>query len=158
MRELCVLLVLFISIQADASGERSFATWAPWQPDSLLVAWVLKRHVFPNAQFEALNNGTPIPSDSALDTPDSPYRRSGMRTAFEEALRLNNIDTDCSRRLRPIIRTLELASWRKSEYPEAEAFESGLQPLLPMMPGKGGLEAAFAYVDRFCASSVKTKK
>lgn len=148
---LCVLLPC---LTAAAPGPHVYATWTPWQADSVLAAWALQRYVHPEARFESLPRGTLIPADRALDTPDSPYRRSGLRTAFEEVLRVHRVPQDsCIEKLRPIVRLLELAAWRKAEMPEAERFETELSALLPVPPTQGALEDAFAYIDRFCASA-----
>jgi hypothetical protein len=128
-----------------------YTTWAPWQADSALAAWALKRFVDPKAEFEAVTAGIRLPPHRALDTPDSAYRRSAARTAFEEVVRLHNLEFNCLGRIRPIIRLLELVRWRKSENPEAEVFEAALSQRLPSGPGRGGLEAAFSYIDAFCA-------
>jgi hypothetical protein len=150
---LCALLPC-LAAAADVPSQRTYATWTPWQADSVLAAWALQRYVHPEAQFESLPRGTPIPADTALDTPDSPYRRSGVRTAFEEVLRLHRVPQDpCIEKLRPIVRLLELAAWRKAEMPDAEQFETELSALLPVSPTKGGLERALEYVDRFCATA-----
>jgi hypothetical protein len=150
------LLVLGCACDAWAQG-RLYATWAPWQADSALAAWALKRFVDPDAQFESVATGTRLAPERALDTPDSPYRRSGARTAFEEVARVHKLDVACIERLRPIVRVLELARWRKSESPQAESFEAALNQRLPHEPGRGGLEPAFSYIDSFCATALDAK-
>lgn len=136
---------------APATYAATYATWLPWEADSVATAWVLKRHVAPEARFVALPKGADLEGAEGIDVPGSPYRRSGRRAAFDEALRLNGIDTPCTRQLQPMIRLLELAKWRKSSMPEAQAFEAGLVPLLPQSPGEEPT-AAFDYIDRFCAA------
>jgi hypothetical protein len=149
-RLLPVFVGLALNVNADASA-RTYVTWAPWQVDSVLVAWVIKRFVEHDVEFEAVAPGTTVASDVALDAPTSRYRRNARRTAFEEAARVLRVESQCIEALRPINRVLELAAWRKSEFPEAEAFELGLTRLLPSGPAKGGLEQAFAFIDAFCA-------
>ena len=146
-----MVLVSLTHASCDVYGEpKVFITWAPWQVDSVLAAWALQRYVFFGAGFEAVQAGTDLPNDVALDTPNSKYRRNGSRTAFEEVLRTHSLKVPCTEYLRPLNRVLELTKWRKSEYPEAEAFESKLAELYPMKPGKGGLEAAFHHLDEIC--------
>lgn len=159
-RALSVVLTACFGVAAasDAIATRRYVTWYPWQADSVLAAWALKRHVSAAAEFESAPNGAPVPADQALDIPESVYRRNGLRTAYEEVLRVHRVDSPCTERLRPIVRVLELASWRKAEHPEAENFEAGLLPLLPRQPGKGGLAAAFAYVDQFCSTKGATPR
>lgn len=141
--------LLCIAVASHAAHGQRIATWAPWESDSAATAWVLQRHVYPDATFQSLPKGTPI-EGLALDVPDSPYRRTATATAFEAAVRQHQIQNPCVARLTPKIRLLELAPWRKSTSPDAEDFEARLAPLLPSEPTVGGLEPAFAFLDTFC--------
>jgi hypothetical protein len=155
-----LLLVAVLGWTAPGAGcaaERVYTTWAPWQVDSALAAWAIKRYVDPGAQFESVVTGTRLAADRALDTPDSVYRRTAARTAFEEVVRVHGLEFNCAARLRRIVRVLELVRWRKAENPEAEAFELALNERLPRTPQRGGLEAAFAYIESFCVSEEAEK-
>ncbi len=147
------LLVFFIMVPATSADLQVYKTWAPWETDSFLAAWALKRYVHPEARFAALPRGTKIKPGTAIDVPDSPYRRNATRTAFEEVVRIHHLNIPCFMRIRSMARLLEMSPWRKSENREAVDFEFGLRPLLPKTPVEGGLEAAFEYVDGFCKSS-----
>mgnify|MGYP001359814193 CR=1 FL=1 len=140
--------LLSTMILGVAQGQM-ISTWAPWESDSAATAWVLKRHVYPDAAFQSLPKGAPI-KGLALDVPDAPYQRRATATAFEAAVGRHQIHTPCIARLTPWLRLLELAPWRKSTLPEAEAFEAQLTALLPKEPTVGGLEPAFAFLDTFC--------
>lgn len=133
-----------------AAAESVLRTWHPWQLDSVLVAWALTQVKSPPPTFESVARGTDIPAEHAIDTPDSPYRRTGQRTAFDEALRLTHLQHPCSARLREAVRVIELAPWRKTEFPAVEAFEARVLAALPAQPGRGGLERAMAEIDRYC--------
>ena len=126
-------------------------TWHPWQLDSVLVAWVLlQAQQTPAPLFESIVRGTPIPPERAIDTPNSPYRRNGQRTAFEEAVRQIGVKHPCVPRLRDAVRVVELAAWRKPEYPLVEEFEARVLKVIPTGPMRGGLEAALGEVERYC--------
>ncbi|MEE4356917.1 MAG: chromate resistance protein ChrB domain-containing protein [Desulfococcaceae bacterium] len=131
-----------------------YKTWAPWEPDSFLAAWALKRYVYPEAEFMSFPKGTPLLPGTApemmIDTPNAKYRRNATKTAFEEVVRIHNLKIPCYARIRAIVRLLEMSRWRKSENREAEDFERNLRSLLPQGPATGGLDAAFAYADEFC--------
>jgi len=146
------ILVLLLSAWPHAqSAERVMQTWHPWQMDSVLVAWALMQVPRPEPlAFESIVRGTLIPSERAIDTPDSPYRRTGQRTAFEEAVRQAGVTHPCVPRLRDAVRVVELAAWRKPEFPMVEAFEARLLKVIPTQPMRGGLEAALAEVERYC--------
>jgi hypothetical protein len=133
-----------------AAVEAVMQTWHPWQLDSVLVAWALSQAGSPPPVFESLARGTPIAPERAIDTPDSPYRRTGQRTAFEEAVRQTGVKHPCVARLRDAVRVVELAAWRKPEFPAVEAFEARVLKVIPAQPMQGGLEMAFAEVDRYC--------
>lgn len=150
LRVVIVLGLLAASRPAFAAG-RVMQTWHPWQLDSVLVVWALSQA--PQREplvVESVERGTPIPPERAIDTPDSPYRRTGQRTAFEEAVRREGVAHPCVPRLREAVRVVELAPWRKPEFPVGEAFEARLLRAIPERPMRGGLDAALAEVDRFC--------
>jgi hypothetical protein len=116
----------------------------------VLVAWALTQAKAPAPVFESITRGTLIPPERAIDTPDSPYRRTGHRTAFEEAVRMNKVSHACVPRLRDAVRVVELAAWRKPEFPAVEEFEARVLKVTPAQPMRGGLDAALAEVDRYC--------
>lgn len=124
-------------------------TWHPWQLDSLLVAWALSQAPRPPL-FESLPRGQPIPAERAIDTPDSPFRRTGQRTAFEAVVRQAELRHPCVPRLRDAVRVVELAAWRKPEFPQVEEFEARVLRVIPAQAARGGLEAAFAEIERYC--------
>lgn len=125
-------------------------TWHPWQLDSVLVAWALTQVKAPPPPFESITRGVPVPAERAIDTPDSPFRRTGQRTAFEEAVRQAGVKHPCVARLRDAVRVVELAAWRKPEFPHVEEFEARVLNVIPAQPQRGGLEPAFAEVERYC--------
>lgn len=147
MRGVVVFLVLVLAGSAEAA---EFSTWAPWEPDSAATAWLLSRHVDPEARFTAVERRLAVPPESGIDTPDALYRRGATSTTFDSAVKRHGIAAPCIARLAPILRTLELIPWRKAADPQAEDLEITLVPLLPKGPGEGGLEQAFAFFDAFC--------
>ena len=135
----------------SAAADVLLQTWHPWQLDSVLVAWALLQVPGPAPVFESLPRGVPIPPERAIDTPESPYRRTGQRTAFEEAVRQAGVKHACVPKLREAVRIVELAAWRKPEFPLVEAFEARVLKAIPAQPMRGGLEGALAEVERFCS-------
>jgi hypothetical protein len=150
IRQLAVLSLAAGLALPVVAADAPLQTWHPWQLDSLLVAWALTQAKVPAPVFESITRGAAIPPERAIDTPDSPYRRTGHRTAFEEAVRLNKVNHPCVPRLRDAVRVVELAAWRKPEYPAVEEFEARVLKLIPPQPMRGGLEAALAEVDKYC--------
>jgi hypothetical protein len=150
LRRLAALSLACAAALAAHAAEPAMQTWHPWQLDSVLVAWALTQAKAPPPAFESIARGTLIAPGLAIDTPDSPYRRTGQRTAFEEAVRLNKVVHPCVPRLRDAVRVVELAAWRKPEFPLVEAFEARVLAVIPAQPVRGGLEAALAEVERYC--------
>lgn len=150
LRRLAVLSLAVGLVARVAAADTALQTWHPWQLDSVLVAWALTQARSPAPAFESITRGAPIPPERGIDTPDSPYRRTGQRTAFEEAVRLNQVNHPCVPRLRDAVRVVELAAWRKPEFPAVEEFEGRVLKVIPARPMRGGLDAAFAEVERYC--------
>lgn len=150
LRSLAAVSLAVALAPAAPAAEAVLQTWHPWQLDSLLVVWALRQASTPAPQFESLPRGTPIPPERAIDTPDSPYRRTGQRTAFEEAVRRSGLAHPCVARLREAVRVVELAAWRKPEFPLVEAFEARVLAAIPTQPMRGGIEAALGEIDRYC--------
>lgn len=151
LRRLAIVTLACVAAFPAAAAETVLQTWHPWQLDSLLVAWVLARTRAPAPEFESLPRGTPIAAERAIDTPDSPFRRNGQRTAFEEALRIERLQHPCAARLREAVRVVELAAWRRPEFPAVQDFEARVLAAAPQAPARGSLAAAMAEIERYCA-------
>ena len=128
-----------------------YKTYAQWEVDALFVAWLINRHVEKDSEFIIVKKGTLIEAKYAINTPNSRFRRSAKETAFESALREFNIRNSCTDTLTPIIRILELAPWRKSEYHHVLTFESDLVTRLKQQD----ISAAFDYIDSYCKENEK---
>ena len=136
-----IAMILLPSLYASV-----YKTYTRWEIDALFVAWVISRHVEPQAQFIVIPKGSDIEPPFAINTPKSRFRRSGRETAFESALRYYKIHTACTEKLTPIIRILELAPWRKSEDPKVLGFENDIHTILQ----ESNISAAFDYIDHYC--------
>ena len=149
MRITVIVLLLFY-LFCNAGWAKQYTLLSPLEADSVLVAWLIKRHVEPAAQFAILSKQKAGPDSSAINTPHSPLRRSARFTAFDAAVRLYDVNNSCVATIQPLVRILEMTPWRKAEYPEALRFEQGLFSLLPDNPTGDDLEKAIAFVDSFC--------
>ncbi len=124
----------------------TYKTYDQWEVDALGVAWVIHTYVDANADFAVVKKGTHIEDDLAVNTPNSRFRRTAKETAFESALRYFNVNNECTKKVLPLIRVIEMAPWRKSEDMEVLNFEKDIVNTL----NKKDIFAAFAYIDRFC--------
>lgn len=149
------IVFFFCFVLTGAAGNTYSAHYKTdrlWEIDSVLVAWLIKEHVDKEAIFSSIPRGERIEKKFSINTPYSPLRRNARYTAFDAAIRIYKVDSQCIDKIRPIIRVLEITPWRKHEYLEALKFEKALVPLLPSEPGEGNLEDAFSYINTFCNS------
>lgn len=148
------LVFLFCFVLTGATGNAYSAHYKTdrlWEADSVLVAWLIKKHVDKEAIFSSIPRGERIEKKFSINTPYSPLRRNARYTAFDAATRIYGVESQCVDKIRPLIRVLEMTPWRKHEHLEALNFEKGLAPLLPVETGEGKLEDAFSYIDAFCS-------
>ncbi len=141
-----ISLMLLSSLHASV-----YKTYLQWEIDAVFVAWLISRHVDKDAEFHIVPKGTYIETKYAINTPNSKFRRSGRETAFESALRYYNIHNNCSDKLIPIIRVLEMAPWRKSEDIHILSFESDVVTLLK----DENISVVFGYIDTYCKGEEK---
>ncbi len=147
-----ILVLWLISLMMLPSLHASvYKTYAQWEIDALFVAWLISRHVDKDAEFSIVPKGIYIAKEFAINTPNSRFRRSGRETAFESALHYYTINNDCSNKLIPIIRVLEMAPWRKSEEMYILRFESDVVTRLK----DGNISAVFEYIDNYCKGEEK---
>ena len=159
MKHLISIILVYGAMVTIVSAEKpSFYSWSPWETDSVLTAWAIKRYVFQGAIFASVPKGETLEMAQAINTPDANYRRSGTKTAFEMAVYHHQLQFACLPTLKPLIRLLELAPWRKSTNSEAVKFEYHIKRLLPSQPQQHGLEPAFQYIDQYCQTHMKNKK
>ncbi len=146
------LIILFSFLLFLAPLNASvYKTYSQWEVDALFVAWLIKRYVEHDSEFVIVKKGTFIEKKLSINTPNSRFRRSAKETAFESALREFNIRNSCTDILTPIIRILELAPWRKSEYHHVLTFENSVVTRLK----EQDISAAFNYIDRYCKENEK---
>jgi hypothetical protein len=122
----------------------------PYESDTILTSWLIKRYVDKDATFRSLPKSVKINKEHAINTPTSPFRRNARYTAYEMAKRHYNISDKCSDSLVRVIKVLEMMPWKKHEYEDILAFEEGLAPLFPQETGETDLSKVFAYIDQYC--------
>lgn len=146
---------LMAAVPVAATAE-DYATWHPWQLDSALVLWAIEKASGHSVRIESLPRDTDTTSRPGaiwIDTPDAIYRRTGQRTAFEEAVRKLDLKHPCVERLREAVRVVEFAGWRKPDYPNIETFEMRVLNAVPKAPAKGGMEPALAVINNYCGEA-----
>lgn len=149
-KKIVILLFIFLGLSSNLNAS-IYKTYSQWEVDAVFVAWLINRHVDKQSEFIIVKKGTFIEKKYAINTPKSRFRRGGQETAFESALRQLNISTRCSDKLIPIIRILELAPWRKSEYLYVLNFENDVVNILE----KDRIMKVFNYIDNYCKGEEK---
>ena len=149
-KKIIILLFVFLGFFSNLNAS-TYKTYSQWEVDAVFVAWLINRHVDKESEFIIVQKGTPIEKEYAINTPSSKFKRGGKETAFESALRYFDISNSCSDRLIPIIRILELAPWRKSEYLYVLNFESDMVDVL----NKDGIQEVFNFIDNYCKGAEK---
>lgn len=148
------LLTLLLICIAQGSGAKNYRINHPVEIDSLLVAWLIDRHIDPEARFilttkEQTNQDKTVTS---INTSDSPFRRGSSHTAFDVAVREFAIQNSCIEVLQHYNKILEITPWRKLEHSGAHNFENTITPLLPELPNGDDLQQSFSFIDRFCSN------
>ena len=138
---LCITLLLFTPVSAA-----TYSTYKQWELDAILAAWAIKHYVDKESHFKRVAKSEKIPPAYAINTSYAQYRRSAQETAFESVLRQHDIHDHCTQELVRIVRVVELAPWRKSEYLDILTFE---QELLTLLKQKN-VAAGFDYIDHYC--------
>ena len=146
-----ITLLFFLLFSPVVLNAAIYKTYTQWETDALFVAWLIDRYVEKDSKFVVTEKGTFIEAKYAINTPNSRFRRSAKETAFESALRIFNIHNGCTDILIPIIRILELAPWRKSEYTHVLTFENDIMTRLKQQD----ISAAFDYIDSYCKENEK---
>jgi len=141
-----VVLVFIFSLFFTSLNASVYKTYSQWEVDAIMVAWLIHSYVEKDSEFMLVEKGSYIDKDYAINTPNSKFRRGAKETAFESALRQLRIGNSCTDKLVPIIRVVELAPWRKSEYLYILNFEQEIVTLLH----KDGLNSTFLYIDNYC--------
>jgi len=127
-----------------------YQSYYPYESDTILAAWLIKRYVDQNATFRSFPKSIELNKEHTINTPKSPFRRNAKYTAYEMVKRYYDISDQCSDALVRVIKVLEMMPWKKHEYPRILSFEEGLVSLFPKQVGEADLEPVFHYIDQHC--------
>ncbi len=142
------VVFFFISLLLGGASLEAltYKTYAQWEVDAVAVAWVIHTYIDKNADFSIVKKGVHIKDELSINTPNSRFRRSAKETAFESALRYYKINNECTQKILPLVRVIEMAPWRKSEDLQVLNFEKDIVQTLE----KKDIFATFEYIDQFC--------
>ncbi len=140
------ILNIFISILYSHQWQIHY----PYEPDTILTAWLIKKNVDKNAKFTGYDRNITLNSKYSINSKNSKFRRNGRFTAYEVAKRFYNISNSCSNKYVNIIKILELMPWKKEEFYNVVKFENGVKPLIPQGRGDLNLTKLFLFIDKYC--------
>jgi len=145
-------IVVSIALLQTTINAQTYKTYYPWESDSVLVAWVIKKFADPKAKFVSVDKKKEkIGKENSINTSNSKLRRTARFTAFEMALKDYKVkESACTNRLKKIIRVLEMTPWKKHEYEEILTFEEGFISLFPKRIEDDNLTKLFEYIDNSC--------
>lgn len=148
-----MIRILFSLLLALSTvGAATYYAYFPYESDSVLTAWLIKRYKDPGALFAGIEKGrkASVPPVLQINTTSSLYRRSSRFTAFESAKRRLGVSDSCTQKLVKVSRLLEMAPWRKQQFPEYLELERKIHDALPEDPGPHDLSEAFSIIDDYC--------
>lgn len=107
------------SIAADDDLSGLYVTWPPIEPDKAIAAWLIKKHVAPDARFIFVKRGSPISQGIPFDVPGADFVRDHRRCTSEAVIQSYQIKNSKASQLASLARRIEIAYWAAS-FTEAE--------------------------------------
>ena len=108
---------------ADQAANHVYVTREGSEPDRGASAWLIKRHIDPQAEFRLFSQDGPIPEGIAFDIPESRYRRTHRYSTYETLLHAYKITEPVVLKIGVIVHDLEINTWGKRTTTEAERVE-----------------------------------
>ncbi|WP_444902549.1 chromate resistance protein ChrB domain-containing protein [Microbulbifer sp. SSSA007] len=130
-RVISVLLCLCLTACSRSEFEtpQAFVSEYGLGPDKWATAWLLTRHVNPEASLLFVEQGESLPAGIEFDTPESDLRRIENQTAFEVTQVTYAVEDPVVLNLVHIIRDIEVNFWGADKTPEAQVIESAFRGL-----------------------------
>lgn len=147
------LTLAAVALAALPTGHPSAAAEAPTvyytigvlEPDRLASAWLISRHVDPQARVELLPEGAEPPEGGVpFDLPDAAWSRRATQTTFETILSAEGLDDPALRRIAGWVRAGEISYWMLEPGSAEERFDLTMKDF----SRRRDVEAAYRYLDR----------
>lgn len=125
MKRILFLSVCFLSLLCSLAGcqdfvkspDQLFITWENSEPDTWASAWLIKKHLNPNAQVEIRPVSSPFRDGVGFAIPDSSYARDGVQSSFEKLLdRLSHEKDPILTKMGHYIHAIEVVPWSANQY------------------------------------------
>jgi len=131
-------------------GTHLYVTWDRFEVDRCVTAWLIKRFVDSEAEFQFYPVGSPVPSEGciAFDTPGARYERSPGRSVSDTELAEAGLDEPAVHELVRLVRATEVAFWMITPGSEEANLRDTLQALwVGDQAPKEHLQRIFGYLD-----------
>ena len=166
LRLSCSVALVIGSVQAASAIQRPkqsaegvqthrYVTWDRFEVDRCVAAWLIKRHLDPEATFEFLPVGTPVPRTGCItfDAPNAQYERAPGKAVSELILSETNLRDSSINRLIKMVRATEVAFWMLKPDSEEGRLKDTLQRMwIEDRQPDERLEPIFAYLDAVYAA------
>ena len=140
------LLACWISGVALA-GER-YATTPFMEPDRCAVAWVVRRHIDPDATFEFYKRDAFPEGVTLFDLPESTIKRDARRSALEVLLNRHQLSNPFLDKLVRLVHDVEINAWSSRRNAASMTFEQIMvDALTDQQDPKKALELCFGLLD-----------
>lgn len=140
---------------ADGVEAHRYVTWDRFEVDRCVAAWLIKRHLDPEATFEFLPVGTSVPQTGCItfDAPNARYERAPGKAVSELILSETKLRDSSINRLMKLVRATEVAFWMlKPDSDEARLRDSLRRLWIEDRQPDERLQPIFAYLDAVYAS------
>lgn len=148
---LAALVLCCLPMETLASGKgQVFSTGNILELDRVASAWLIKRHVDPEARFKFFPEGQLISEGIAYDTPDASMQRTHRQSTFEAVKSRYRISDPKLDGLTRIIHDAEINFWGAERSAEAEALVRQINEIIKTSSDNAAcLVRCFAVFDKF---------
>ena len=127
----CGLLIMFLFfLFICPTYAATYSMYDVMGVDAAASAWLLKRHVDPEAQFKFYPKGDLIAEGIPLDTPEAEFRRVNNKAAFEVIVDKFQIIDPKIIKLSEMIHQIEINYWAGELDPETDALNETIKEIL----------------------------
>lgn len=152
MLKLFVILILCLGCIFTTSFAQSdshvYSTWEVLEIDTCASAWLIKRFVDSQAQFEFFPKGEIITEGTPFDTPEAQLRRKDNMSAFECIVNKYQIEDPGVKQIAQIIHDIEINYWGKKLRAESEELDKMIRDIISSSKNsRERLEKSFVVFD-----------
>jgi len=138
-----------------------YATWAGFEADRYMAAWLIKRFIDPEAEFSFLPIGSEVPADGsiAFDMPGGRWFRGGRQSTAELILHDIGAEDPALDSMVGMVRKLEMAYWLVDPMSDAGRMKSQILRIIDGTPdSEERLNKVLGYFDGVYAAGGQVPK